>query len=164
MDLRHITNIISVAFSPSCNFYSLYSNQMHKFHENRVLLGSPVTRLNLPELPEVFLLQCSHLGLQLRSFCFCVFYFKYIQFDPVRFFTFGRWLHGDLVTEVAAARGGHSCSPDQVLLPVVEVGDSVEEKLRVGFVLTGHLRRHSGECRVQGEHQYDDVFTRAELN
>lgn len=69
-----------------------------------------------------------------------------------KFFTFGRWLHGDLVAEVTSACSGHSCSPDQVLLPVVEVGDSVEEKLWVGFILAGHLRRH--RSRVQGQLLY----------
>lgn len=64
---------------------------------------------------------------------------------PSSSFTFGCWLHGDLVAEVTAACGGHSRGPDQVLLPMVEVGDSVEEKLRIGFVLTGHLRGHGGE-------------------
>lgn len=77
---------------------------------------------------------------------------SFFFFSPTKFFTFGRWLHGDLVAEVTSACSGHSCSPDQVLLPVVEVGDSVEEKLWVGFILAGHLRRH--RSRVQGQLSY----------
>lgn len=63
----------------------------------------------------------------------------------IRCLTFGRWLHGDLVTEVTSACGGHSSSPDQVLLPMVEVRDSVEQQLRIGFILTGQLRRYTSE-------------------
>lgn len=55
--------------------------------------------------------------------------------------TLGRRLHGDLVAEIALTRSGHSCSPDQVLLPVAEVCDSVEQQLRIGFILTGELSR-----------------------
>lgn len=95
---------------------------------------------------KVFLLQCSHLSLLQGQGHWTFFFF------PTKFFTFGRWLHGDLVAEVTSACSGHSCSPDQVLLPVVEVGDSVEEKLWVGFILAGHLRRH--RSRVQGQLSY----------
>lgn len=104
-----------------------------------------VASLNLSELRERVL---AHLSLHLRSFSFS--FHTHIQFDPVKFSTFGCRLHGDLVTEVAAACSGHSGSPDQVLLPMVEVGDSVEEKLRVGLILAGHLRRHGRE-NVQAE-------------
>lgn len=55
--------------------------------------------------------------------------------------TLGRWLHSDLVTEVTSACSGNSCSPDQVLLPVVEVSDSVEQQLWIGFILAGQLGR-----------------------
>lgn len=54
--------------------------------------------------------------------------------------TLGRWLHGDLVAEIPLTRSGNSCSPDQVLLPVVEVCDSVEQQLWIGFILAGELR------------------------
>lgn len=67
----------------------------------------------------------------------------------IKFFTFGRRFHCDLVTEVASARGGDGGGPDQVLLPMVEVGDPVEEKLWVGFVLAGHLRRHRREAHTR---------------
>lgn len=55
--------------------------------------------------------------------------------------TLGRRLHGDLVAEIPLTRSGNSCSPDQVLLPVVEVCDSVEQQLGIGFILTGELRK-----------------------
>lgn len=63
----------------------------------------------------------------------------------IRCLTFGRWLHGDLVTEVTSACSGHSSSPDQVLLPMVEVRDSVEQQLWISFILTGQLRRNTRE-------------------
>lgn len=55
--------------------------------------------------------------------------------------TLGCRLHGDLVAEIPFPRSGNSCSPDQVLLPVVEVCDSVEQQLWIGFIFTGELRR-----------------------
>lgn len=55
--------------------------------------------------------------------------------------TLGSRLHGDLVAEVTSARGGDGCGPDQILLPVVEVGDPVEQKLWICFIFAGHLRR-----------------------
>lgn len=55
--------------------------------------------------------------------------------------TLGRRLHSDLVAEIPLTRSGNSCSPDQVLLPVVEVCDSVEQQLWIGFIFTGELRR-----------------------
>lgn len=55
--------------------------------------------------------------------------------------TLGRRLHGDLVAEIPLTRSGNSCSPDQVLLPVVEVCDSVEQQPWIGFILAGELRR-----------------------
>lgn len=59
--------------------------------------------------------------------------------------TLGRRLHGDLVAEVPLPRGGNGGGPDQVLLPVVQVRDSVEQQLWVGFVLAGQLRRITQE-------------------
>lgn len=55
--------------------------------------------------------------------------------------TFGCWLHGDLVSEVPPACSGNSCSPDQVLLPMVQVSYSVEQQLWIGFIFTGQLVR-----------------------
>ena len=65
--------------------------------------------------------------------------------------TLGRWLHSDLVAVVAAPRSGDGCSPDQVLLPVVEVSDSVEKQLWIGFILAGHLgTAERGKLSVTG--------------
>ncbi len=63
--------------------------------------------------------------------------------------TLGRWLHSDLVAEVTPACSGDGCSPDQVLLPVVEMSDSVEQQLWIGFILAGQLgRAERGKERV----------------
>ena len=53
--------------------------------------------------------------------------------------TFGRRLHSDLFAEVPSTCGGDGCRPDQVLLPVVEVCDPVEQQLWISFILTGQL-------------------------
>lgn len=61
--------------------------------------------------------------------------------------TLGRWLHSDLLAVVTPACGGDGCSPDQVLLPVVEVSDSVKQQLWIGFILAGQLgRAERKEC------------------
>lgn len=53
--------------------------------------------------------------------------------------TFPSRLHCDLWADVAPARCCHGCSPDVVLFTTGKVRDTVEEHLRVGFVLTGRL-------------------------
>lgn len=64
---------------------------------------------------------------------------------PIEGLTFGCWLHGDLVAEVTSACRGDGSSPDQILLPVVEVSDSVEQQLWIGFILAGQLgEKHKG--------------------
>lgn len=63
-----------------------------------------------------------------------------VHLSPILKLTLGSWLHCDLLAVVSPAGCGDSSGPDQVLLPVVEMGDAVEEKLWIGFILAGHLR------------------------
>lgn len=56
--------------------------------------------------------------------------------------TFGCWLHSDLFAEVTSACSGDGCSPDQVLLAVVEVCDSIKQQLWISFILTWQLGKN----------------------